>query len=636
MEQNGQSYPEGSCSMPSNIESRFYRAALRTKLIWDLSTAHRCSGPSVSARGNLLSFVSDRDGSPAAWVVARSSLSTYSSRRVAGGIAATFSPALDQLAVACPAGSEGTTASLRVFHRSACSPHLVVPADDVRLGAWAAGNGSLGYSVLRRASGAMQAWLLDTTTGLPKPLTRGGEGDETVLDIDDAARTALVARSLDRARTELLLVDVDSGVEEKLIRSDQLATVGQACFLAGRRRWIAVSTDADRDRISLLVLDPAARGDQVVREISRPDCDVVRWALHRQSGSAAIAWSQHGQSDIELLRLGRGQFGEEAQEGASSVRLHRPHPVVTDLTFTPPGDCVIISSSDPASPASIWSMKAGSGQWVRLAGDRADADQQCDAAQVSFETVDGQAIHGWWFRPERWRAPGPVAVYFHGGPADEARPSFNPTTLALCAHGIAVLAPNVRGSTGRGKAFAALDDGPLRRNVRFDLDATVRWLLEGGHSRPGLVATLGASYGANLAVWTAARHSAVVGAVVTICGLVDLVAYFAETSAWRTDAAVPEYGDPVHDAQLLRDVSSLSMIAAVRSAVLALHGTLDSNVAPHQSVRLVRAASQHGCPARLIEFADEGHGIHRPGNRARANTEIVGWLLEHLREHDVR
>ena len=91
---------------------------------------------------------------------------------------------------------------------------------------------------------------------------------------------------------------------------------------------------------------------------------------------------------------------------------------------------------------------------------------------VRYKAHDGLELSGWLYRPTGVTTPGPIVLSFHGGPEGQERPGFNSMYQALLSRGIAVFAPNVRGSSGFGKKFVNLDNGALRENGVKDIKAT--------------------------------------------------------------------------------------------------------------------------------------------------------------------
>src|SRR5690606_23238896 len=114
---------------------------------------------------------------------------------------------------------------------------------------------------------------------------------------------------------------------------------------------------------------------------------------------------------------------------------------------------------------------------------------------VTYEAHDGLALSGWLYLPQDFAAPGPLVFSFHGGPEGQERPTFNPTYQALVAQGIAVFAPNVRGSSGFGKRFVNLDNGALRFDAIRDIEATAQHFIDKQIAAPGKLGIMGGSYG---------------------------------------------------------------------------------------------------------------------------------------------
>lgn len=234
--------------------------------------------------------------------------------------------------------------------------------------------------------------------------------------------------------------------------------------------------------------------------------------------------------------------------------------------------------------------------------------------RIRFRGGNGLPLDGWLYRPAV-PAQGSV-VYFHGGPDLEAGPEWSATIQGLCAAGFGVLAPNVRGSTGRGEHFMRMDDGALRPTAFDDAREAVAAVLR---ELPGLfVIALGISYGALLARHVAARCDRVVG-YAGLSGLFELAPYMRLTGRFR-ESSLREYGD---DEATWVMVDSFLVADSPEAAGLVIHGQDDENV---PSVLAFEHARQHGVD--YIEIAGEGHGMHSMGSRSRANMAIVDWATK--------
>src|SRR5262249_12305542 len=149
-------------------------------------------------------------------------------------------------------------------------------------------------------------------------------------------------------------------------------------------------------------------------------------------------------------------------------------------------------------PDDIWVLDRAAGRFWQVthsphAGVNLEALSQPEL--VRFPAHDGLELTGWLYRPHGMAAPGPLVLSFHGGPEGQERPAFQDTYQALLSQGLAVLAPNVRGSSGFGKTFVNLDNGPLRVNAVKDIKACVGYVVTAGIADPRRIGIMGGSYG---------------------------------------------------------------------------------------------------------------------------------------------
>ena len=139
----------------------------------------------------------------------------------------------------------------------------------------------------------------------------------------------------------------------------------------------------------------------------------------------------------------------------------------------------------------------------------------------------------------------------HGGPEAQERPTFSPQHQALVAAGFTVFAPNIRGSSGFGRAFVHADDGHGRLDAFGDVLACADFLVDLGVADPDRIAVTGRSYGGYLSLATLAFSPGVFAAGVDICGMSDLHTFYRDTEPWIAAAAYSKYGHPEEDRGLL-------------------------------------------------------------------------------------
>ena len=283
----------------------------------------------------------------------------------------------------------------------------------------------------------------------------------------------------------------------------------------------------------------------------------------------------------------------------------------------------------------MWLFDARSSSW-RLVTAQSPGWLE-PAVRPSLERVrahDGLEITGWLYRPasSHPEVPGPAVIHLHGGPEAQERPGYSPLFQALAARGIAVFAPNVRGSSGQGRSFVDADNIDRRWDAIRDVATCARHLVARGVASPARLACAGRSYGGYLTLAALVFHPELFAAGVDICGMADFATFYAHTEPWIAVAAYPKYGHPVFDADLLRALSPIHRFDALRAPLLVVHGENDSNVPVEEAEQVVASARARGVPVEYLVFAEEGHEIAKPDNRARFVEATVEWLASRLSE----
>ena len=246
------------------------------------------------------------------------------------------------------------------------------------------------------------------------------------------------------------------------------------------------------------------------------------------------------------------------------------------------------------------------------------------SAPETITARDGLSLNGWLYRPAS--GTGGAVVYLHGGPEGQARPGYSEIFARLVDDGIAVLTPNVRGSGGLGRTFVHADDKEKRFGAIDDVADCVRFLVDNGLADPRRIACAGWSYGGYLTLAALTFHSALFAAGISICGMSDLTTFYRHTEPWIAAAAYPKYGHPVHDRDLLEELSPLRRVDALTAPLLVVHGANDTNVPVSESEQIVEALQRAGRDVRYLLFDDDGHGIVKRENRAALATAMSEWL----------
>lgn len=250
---------------------------------------------------------------------------------------------------------------------------------------------------------------------------------------------------------------------------------------------------------------------------------------------------------------------------------------------------------------------------------------------VAYPTFDGREIPAWLYLPPGREPKGlPFVVQFHGGPASQARPGFSAERAYLLSLGFGILAPNVRGSTGYGRVYRDLDDGPLRMDAVRDGKAAADWLVASGLADPARLAATGGSYGGFLVMALLTEFPETYAAGVNVVGIVNFETFLAQTAGYRRSHRESEYGS-LSDPAFLRSISPIHRVDRIRAPLLLGHGERDPRVPVGEARQIEAALKARGAPVEAVYFRDEGHGFLKRPNRRQWTRRLAEFLVQHLR-----
>lgn len=583
----------------------------------------RCWSPSFAPDGDELAFVSDLTGKPQVW------------RMPAGGgfpAAATafeaqvsrviWSPDGRWLAVESAPGG-GMNSQIDIVRPDGGDRRRLTAGGGSNnwLGAWTKDGRSLLYSSNRESANAMECFRASIESGATEKLT-SADGTAVVEDSSADGARLLIKRVAYRGDNNLFLLETSSGSERLLTAHDPPASFENARFAHDERAVFAISNrDTDLACLCRLSLAPGSRWE-IMR--ARNDAELAEYALSKDGELAALVWNIAGRQELELIDL-TNEFAGQA--------IELPGDIIESLRFSPDGSSLAICLSGARMPQDIWLLNIDSGttqQLTRSPHVGVNLERLVGARLLEYRAHDDLPLSGWHYAPRLGEAPYPTVLSFHGGPEGQEQPRFRYDYQALLAQGIAVFAPNVRGSSGFGLRFVNLDNGALRFDAIRDIATTARFLIERGIADPGRLGVMGGSYGGYMTMAGLAHFPELFAAGVNLYGVVNFKTFFALTEPWMASVSKIEYGDPETEGDLLDALSPIHKLDRVTAPTLVLHGANDTNVPVHEAEQVVAALQERDVPVDYILFPDEGHGFANERNRITAAAAIVKWFANYL------
>ncbi|UPV73409.1 S9 family peptidase [Halorussus limi] len=270
-------------------------------------------------------------------------------------------------------------------------------------------------------------------------------------------------------------------------------------------------------------------------------------------------------------------------------------------------------------------------RWTDAATAGLPKDSFVEPRLVRYETFDGREIPAFFSVPEG-AAEGetPVIVDIHGGPESQRRPTFHSVKQYFLNRGYAYLEPNVRGSTGYGKAYTHLDDVEKRMDSVRDIAEAVEWLRDQPEIDPERVVAFGGSYGGFMVLAALTEYPDLWAAGVDVVGIANFVTFLENTGDWRREHREAEYGSLADDREFLESISPTNNIENIQAPLLVLHGANDPRVPVGEAEQIAETAADQGVPVEKLVFEDEGHGFSKLENRIEAYTTVADFLDEHV------
>ncbi len=583
--------------------------------------------PAFSPDGKRVAFITGISGSPQVWMV--SATGGWPDQLTAFDDPVTnvkWSPDGEWLAVQVAPGG-GLTEQIHVMHPDGTAPRTITEggATHNQIGAWTPDSKSLLINSNRRTRDAMDIWILDVTSGARR-LVAENKGIGSVEEVSSDGKYALVWRLASRGDDDWYRVALDGSGELHLTPHKPTATFNGAEFgTTPDVIYLAGNPDRNLEAFGRVVITGGKAGPfEVLSE--RNDADLAGFIVNDAATVAMLNWNAAGRSELRLLDL------------TTKEQKTLPLPPESDIAslseFARDGKRIAAVFSGARSPSDVWVIDLEAGtrrQLTRSPHPGVSLEELVRPELVKYKAHDGLELSGWLYRPGSGKAPYPTVLSFHGGPEGQERPFLNSTYQALLASGIAVFAPNVRGSSGFGKAFVNLDNGKLRVNAVRDIKSTTDHLAAQNISDPKRLGIYGGSYGGYMVMAGVTEWPDLFAAGANLFGVVNFETFFKHTEGWMAAISTKEYGDPATEAEMLRSLSPIHKVDRVKTPLIVLHGANDTNVPVIEAEQVVESLKRRNVPVEYVLFPDEGHGWRKTPNRVKSVMAITRFFAERLK-----
>jgi dipeptidyl aminopeptidase/acylaminoacyl peptidase len=410
------------------------------------------------------------------------------------------------------------------------------------------------------------------------------------------------------------LMDVASG-ERRRVLPPEGAKPAQPVFsgdlnFARDGNGLFLATDRDGEFRKLAYLELATGKLDYFGEGGNWDVESI--ALSPDGRTLAVITNEAG---IGVLRL------YDAHTRKALPRPPLPVGSARGLVWHENSRDLAVSVNSAQSPSDVYGIDIRENRvarWTESRVARLDAAQFRNAERIEWKSFDGRTIGGFIVRPApKFTGKRPVIVSIHGGPEGQTRPGFlGRSNFFIDELGIALIYPNVRGSTGYGKTFVALDNGVKREDSVKDIGALFDWIRTQPDLDASRVLVEGGSYGGYMALAVATNFPDRIAGAIDVVGIANWVSFLENTESYRRDLRRVEYGDERDPAMraFLAKISPANNADKIKAPLLVVQGKNDPRVPFTEAEQIVAAARKNNVPVWYLLADNEGHGFARKAN----------------------
>ncbi|MGV8922837.1 MAG: prolyl oligopeptidase family serine peptidase [Thermomonas sp.] len=502
-------------------------------------------------------------------------------------------------------------------------------------------DGSLmAYASTARNGTDRDVWIRDTRTGAARVLVTAG-GSWGAMDFSPDSKELLVMRYVSAAESHPGVVDVASGKLTLFPVDGGKAAFGGFAFAPDGKAVYYISDEpllgknsqsTPQEFQSLRFHDPeTGRLDVLSADIP---WDVEDFSIADDGRHLAFVSNEDGISKLHVLAL----------PSHREIKLPAlPLGVIGGLAFSPDGGRLALTLNSATSPSDVQVIdlaKSTATRWTASEVGGLDASKFIAPTLVRYPTFDKvgdatRSIPAFFYKPATPAKNGkyPVVINIHGGPEGQSFPSFNPTAQFMANElGVAMLVPNVRGSSGYGKTYLSLDNADKREDSVKDIGALLEWIATQPDLDASRVGVIGGSYGGYMVLASLTHYSDRIRAGVDIVGISHFGTFLQNTESYRRDLRRAEYGDERDPAMaaVFERISPLNNAARIKAPLFVAQGRNDPRVPWTEAEQIVKAVRGNGQPVWYLLYADEGHGFRKKANSDYYNAATILFWQQYL------
>lgn len=446
---------------------------------------------------------------------------------------------------------------------------------------------------------------------------------------DEQGQLRLAAHVSDSGEQQILRVDANGFT--KVYSCDVFEACGPARFHKDGKRVYMETNKGDRDRIELVLFDPATMKEEFIETDPMKRVDLGAVIFSEVTEELALTTY----TDEKTRRYFKDKTLEADYKWLQSKLPGRE---IGMGSRTSDEQMWLVSATGDTEPGStyLFDRKNKKLTLQYVVREKLSRESLSSMQPIRYKSSDGLEIPAYLTLPKGLSGKGlPTIILPHGGPWARDFWGYNPYAQFFANRGYAVLAPNFRGSTGYGKKFLNAGNGEWGKKMQDDLTWGVKHLIAEGIADPKRVAILGGSYGGYATLAGVAFTPDVYRAGVDIVGpsnlntLLEAIPPYWEAGKKMMFSRMADPGTAEGKAWL-KERSPLTSADKIKTPLFVIQGANDPRVNKAEAEQIVIALRDRKFPVEYMLAPDEGHGFQRPVNNMAMFMAIEKFLAKHL------
>ncbi|MGB7200630.1 MAG: prolyl oligopeptidase family serine peptidase [Pyrinomonadaceae bacterium] len=431
------------------------------------------------------------------------------------------------------------------------------------------------------------------------------------IDFSPDDKKLIVGKYVSANESYMYLYDIGSGEKTLLTPgtgSEKVAWGGGDFSVDGK--GIYLTTDKGSEFQRLVYMDLATK--QITPLSSHINWDVSGFDLSEDGKWLAFSTNENGLSKLHVLDTATNKEIKLPKLPAGQIGGYSWHKTTGELGMN-------ITSFATLNDVYSLDLKTKKiTHWAQTEMNGYETKGLREPELIKWKSFDERDISGFIYKPAAtYKGKRPVIINIHGGPEGQ----FTPGPLGRNAYlvndlGVAVIFPNVRGSSGYGKTFLTLDNGYKREDSVKDIGALIDWIATQPDLDKDRILVTGGSYGGYMTLAVATHYNDKIRASIDIVGISNFVTFLKNTESYRRDLRRVEYGDE-RDAKMnefLTKISPLTNAHKITKPMMVVQGKNDPRVPYTEAEQIVAAIKKNNTPVWYLMANDEGHGFSKKNN----------------------